>query len=277
VAKVILIKRIPILFLLTISLFCALGSAFAAQSLLGIGDVVKVTVYGHQDLNTVARVSYDGKVTFPLIGQVAVAGLSIREAESKIARLLSKDGFVRDPQVQLFVEQRHQARGDLVTILGQVKHPGRFPVQSLAEDGAESIVDLLALTGGTTERAADYLILSKKEGGKNRKIRIDLVALMRRSDMSQNYSLSGGDIVIVPRMEVFYIYGGVQRPGRQRLEHDMTVIQALSLGGGLTSRASDKGVTIKRRGKSGKVETISVGLSDGLQADDVIYVKESLF
>jgi len=280
------IIRIPLFISLALLFLCIWRPASAQESLLGAGDVVKITVYGQQDLETTTRVSKEGKITFPLIGEVMVGGLSSSQAEAEIAGRLLQGNFVKNPQVNLFVMERHEAENDLVTILGQVNHPGRFPVDTLsvagAENigragGAESIVGILALAGGVTAEAADYLTLTKKENGATKNYNVDLVALLKDGDLSQNYPLSGGDIVLVPHMDVFYIYGEVQKPGRFRLERNMTVMQALSVGGGLTPRGTEKGLIIKRRTKNNDVENIRVGLTDRLQPDDVIYVNESLF
>ena len=69
----------------------------------------------------------------------------------------------------------------------------------------------------------------------------------------------------------------MRQPNAYRLQPNMTVIQALSIGGGLTERGSDKRVQIKRRGSNGQLETIEAALNTQLRADDVIYVKERLF
>jgi len=78
-------------------------------------------------------------------------------------------------------------------------------------------------------------------------------------------------------MDVFYIYGEAQRPGSYRLQRNMTVMQALSMGGGLTSRGTQRGIQIKRKDANGTIVTINADLSEELLPDDVVYVKESLF
>jgi polysaccharide export outer membrane protein len=77
-------------------------------------------------------------------------------------------------------------------------------------------------------------------------------------------------------MDVFYVYGEVRNPGRFRLERDMTVMQAIAVSGGLTPRASEKDLTLKRR-VSDKIESYDVQLTQVLKPDDVLYVKASLF
>jgi polysaccharide export outer membrane protein len=81
----------------------------------------------------------------------------------------------------------------------------------------------------------------------------------------------------VQRAPIFYIYGEVQRSGAYRLEPDMTVMQALSVGGGVTPRGTDRGLKIRRKAGNGNFQTIDARLTDPLEPNDVIYVRESLF
>ena len=99
----------------------AAGQAVAAgANLLGVGDIVRITVYGQPDMTTVTRISESNSINFPLIGDVVVGGLSAAAAESSIAKELCRRGFVKNAQVNLFVEQSFQALNDTVTILGHV-------------------------------------------------------------------------------------------------------------------------------------------------------------
>ncbi|MCB1897529.1 MAG: SLBB domain-containing protein, partial [Rhodocyclaceae bacterium] len=75
----------------------------------------------------------------------------------------------------------------------------------------------------------------------------------------------------------FYIYGEVQRPGAFRLSREMTVMQALATGGGTTARGTTKGLQIHRRDEIGRISVVEPRLSDHLQPNDVIFVRESLF
>jgi polysaccharide biosynthesis/export protein len=266
-----------IIFLTMASLLVARSASAGDATLLGTGDVVKITVYGQPDLTTVTRIAETNNITFPLIGEVVIGGSSTAAAEEKIALLLSSRGFVKNAQVNVFVEQRHQTLSNSVTILGQVARPGKYSLQSPAVEGVQTLIDLIAAAGGTTASAAGHIILIKQQGDKQKKVRVDLFEILNEGDYEEsNHRLNGGDIVFVPEMDVFYIYGQVQRPGRYRLERGMTVMQALSVGGGITERGSEKGIQIKRR-VDGALATLGAKPDDELAKDDVIYVKESLF
>lgn len=247
----------------------SVGSASAAELVLGGGDVVKISVFGNPDLAVETRVSESGFITVPLIGQVNVAGLSSAVAEKKIATMLETGGFVKSPQVNLIVSVMSSQQ---VSVLGQVNRPGRYPI-----DGPRTMLDLLALGGGIGPDGGDTVILIRKRGGKTSKDIIDIVDLFRSNDLKADVEVAGGDILFVERAPRFYIYGEVQRPGPVRLERQMTVLQALSAGGGLTPRGTERGIRIKRRDASGKMEILETKQDDLVRTDDIIYVKESLF
>jgi polysaccharide export outer membrane protein len=160
----------------------------------------------------------------------------------------------------------------MVSVLGQVNKPGRYPV-----DGGQGLVDILALAGGVLPEGGDVVYLIRKRGGASTKETVDLAEMMRAGDLKLNLGLVTGDVVYVERAPRFYIYGQVQKPGAYRLGANMTVQQVLSLGGGLTPRGTERGMRIKRRDGDGKVGEIAAKSGDVVQADDVIYVKESLF
>jgi polysaccharide export outer membrane protein len=81
----------------------------------------------------------------------------------------------------------------------------------------------------------------------------------------------------VPKAPVYYIYGEVQRPGSYRIERGMTIRQALALAGGLTARGTERRMKVERQLENGEKDMVSVELTDVVRADDVIYVRESLF
>lgn len=259
--------------LLAAALTLAGASASAAELPLGTGDVMKISVYNNPDLATDARVSASGFVTFPLIGEVAVAGLSTAMAEKKIATLLETGGFVKKPQVNIIVTLLQSQQ---VSVLGQVNRPGRYPI-----DATRSVLDLVALAGGVSVDGGDIVSVLRKGSGvaghASAKETVDIAELVRSGDTARNLELSGGDILYVERAPRFYIYGEVQRPGMFRVERNMTVLQALAAGGGLTLRGTERGLRIKRSDASGKLQMLDAKQDDLLQADDVVYVKESLF
>lgn len=237
---------------------------------LGAGDVVRVSVFQNPDMLTETRVAENGKITFPLVGGVEVGGLTVAQAQGRIAEALSKGGFVNNPQVNVLVMQ---FRSKQVSVLGYVNRPGRFPI----EEARVTLADMLATAGGVANGGADEVIITRTAGGANEQITVNLDAMFVDKEMKSNLVLQNGDVIYVPRAPVFYIYGEVQRPGAYRIERNMTVMQALSLGGGPTLRGTDRGLRLTRRDPQGLVQQYDASLNDPVRKDDIIYVRERLF
>jgi polysaccharide biosynthesis/export protein len=258
-------------------LACALGalllppSASAqAVALLGVGDSVRITVFQNPDLTTEARISERGSISFPLIGDVVISGLTPEGAAARIADRLTRGKFVINPQVSLTVQQ---VRSQQVSVLGEVGRPGRYPL----DDVSNSLTDVLARAGGINAEGDDNVVVVRTLNGRETRTTVDVPEMYRSGDMSHNMRLENGDVVYVRRAPQFYLYGQVQRAGAYRLQPGMTVMQAISVGGGLTPRGTLHGLQIQHRTPDGKVRTARVQTTDPVQADDVIVVRERLF
>jgi len=329
-----------------------LAEANHRDYVLGAGDFVRISVYGSPDLLTEARISASGTITFPLLGEVTLGGLSPKLSENKLADLLEKGGFVKKAQVNLIVLQYQSqyvsvlgdvykpgkvaldrpsklsdvlamaggatpngsdivtlirtqagkttktdydlrdliAKADAahnpavmgddivyvnareVSVLGQVNRPGKYSVTS----GVRTILDFLSQAGGVAGNGADSIIVMTKRKGQLEKMELDVDQLYRAGELANNIELANGDSIYVPRAPMFYIYGEVQRPGAFRLERNMNVAQALSTGGGLSARGTERGIKIKRTIK-GELKTLDAKAGDVLQANDIVFVGESLF
>jgi polysaccharide biosynthesis/export protein len=237
---------------------------------IGPGDSVNIQVYGQADMTTTVYVSDDGTIPVPLAGPVQVGGLSPSEASQRIEKALRDGKFLLDPHVTLAVVV---SRSQRVSVLGQVGHPGLYPIES-----STTIFDLLALAGGALDTSADEIFLLRPDAAGNiQRYPINLKGLDDAKRSMPTQSLRGGDSIFVPRAEQFYIYGEVTAPNKYRVEPQMTVIQAISRAGGVTPRGSERRVDIKRLGSDGKYLTVKAKLNDLVKPDDVIHVKESIF
>lgn len=237
---------------------------------LGAGDSIRVQVFQNPDLTVEARVSENGLITYPLIGEIKLGGLSIATAERKIADTLQKGGFIKNPQVNIALVQ---IRGNQVAVLGQVTRPGRFPL----ETANTRLSDMLAMAGGATSIGDDVAIVTGLRNGKTFRKQINIPSIFLSEKAQEDIVLQGGDSIYVDKAPVFYIYGEAQRPGAYRIERNMTVMQALALGGGITARGTEKRLRLDRNAPDGRIQQIEPKLTDLIQPNDVIYVKESLF
>ena len=244
----------------------SLATAKAEDYRLGAGDLLKIAVFDHDELSIDARISQSGNITFPLIGQVPVAGLSTRDAELLLSRRLMDGAFLKQPQVSILVSEYQSQK---VAVMGQVSKPGQYPL-----DASKKIIDVVAMAAGVlNDTAADDATLVRADGSR---VVIDLQKLFD-GDPAMNLDVHDGDTVFVPRAPQFYIYGQVQHPGQYRLARNTTISQAISIGGGLTPRGTQRGSIVKRLDAKGKERRYAVRDEDVLQPDDVLLIKQSLF
>lgn len=242
-----------------------------SEYLIGPGDVIRVSVFQNPDLSLEARVNENGTIRFPLIGSVRIGGMSVSNAEKAIADGLRAGDFVKQPQVTVLLAQ---IRANLVSVLGQVGKPGRYPL----EVGGTKLMEVLAQAGGVSPTGSDTLILSGQRDGKPFRKEIDMPAVLGPTqDTTADIELQNGDVIFVDRAPQIYIYGQIQKPGVMRLERNMTVMQAMAAGGGLTQRGTEKGLRVNRRKADGKIEVFEPGMNDVLRPDDIVYVRESIF
>ncbi len=237
---------------------------------LAAGDAVRITVFQNPDLSLETRLSEAGTISFPLLGSVRLLGMTTAQAERRLADGLRDGNFVKQPQVSLLVMQ---VRGNQVSVLGQVGRPGRYPI----ETGELRLTDLLATAGGITPTGADVVTVVGTRNGKPFRAEVDLPKVFGPDRRGDDVLLRNDDVVWVDRAPTMFIYGEVQRPGVQRLERGLTVLQALAAAGGLTQRGTEKGIRLHRRGADGKVAITQPGMDESLRDSDVLYVRESLF
>jgi polysaccharide export outer membrane protein len=273
-------KLFPALAALCVALLAPLQAATAQTAAgatavpneyrIGAGDVLRISVFQNPDLTMETRVTDAGMVSYPLLGQVRLGGLTVTAAEKALSDGLRNGNFVKSPQVTLVVLQ---VRGNQASVLGQVNRPGRYPLES----ADMRLTDLLALAGGTAANGADLVVVTGTRDGKPFRQEIDLPSVFAPGGQAKDLPILNGDAVWVDRQPLVYIYGEVQRPGPMRLERDMTLLQALATGGGLTQRGTQRGIVVHRKGSDGKVQVVEPGMTDTLREGDVVYVRESLF
>jgi len=263
------------------ALFLCLTTAFAAgprlaaanDYVVGGNDVLLITSYDQADLSGKFTVEADGTFTFPLIGRFHAGGLTLRAIEQGLKDRLREERYFKNPQITVAVEQY---RSQKVFIVGEVRSPGPYTLS-----GNITLVEALARAGSTLPTAGSDAIVvhgdpsgpaMPTDAGRN-VLRVDLRDL-QNGEFSKNTVLADGDTVIVPRAESVYVFGQVKAPGAYALQQgNTTVLQALSLAGGVLDRGSTSRIRVVRM-VNGEKKEIKVSLSDVVQPGDTIIVPE---
>jgi polysaccharide export outer membrane protein len=258
----------------------------AANYNVGPQDVLIITSYDQPELTGKFTVESDGSFTYPYIGRVNVGGMTLRNVEAELKKQLASQGFFKDAQVTVAIEQY---RSQKVYIVGEVRSPGAY-----AMSGNMRLVEALALAGSTLPTASGEAVvvhasneslvveaarsvdLNDRNSDPDRLARVDLREL-ENGDLNQNVALRNGDTVFVLRAENVYVFGQVRSPGAYPLrQKNTTVLQALSLAGGVTDRGSTGRIQIIRIVNGKKME-LRAALTDFVEPRDTIVVPERFF
>ena len=245
--------------------------------IVGAQDVLKVTVYDEPTMSGSYRVDSDGSFQYPMIGRVPAAGLKPRDIAAALKMKL-EDGYINRAQVTVDVEQ---FRSRSIFIVGEVRSPGKYPMT-----GQMTLIEALAAAGSTTPNAStEVLILRPRDSATTQPLTPDQmdqanVSRVSLSDLqlgrlSENVSLREGDTIFVPKAEKFFITGQVKSPGAYTYERGLTVLQAISLAGGLTDKGSGRRIKAIRTVKGKKAE-VGVGLDDVIQPGDTLVIPQRL-
>lgn len=249
---------------------------------IGPKDLLEISVFGVNELNTTVRVSEDGKITLPLLKEVAVEGLTKSELEKKLTTLL-EEKYVQNPQVTIFIREYQSKR---VSVMGAVGKPGTYELL-----GRQTLLQILSQANGLTRDAAKEIIVMRQlSDGSSVSHHILIDDLILRGDPKFNMLIAPNDIINVPvdMTVVVYIFGQVKNPGALQVKKSNmpTLLQAIAQAGGFTDRAAKGSVLIKRKDPSGKEREIKINTKDILKGkkkdvlleeNDTIYVPESFF
>lgn len=258
------------LFICLIFLFSA--QAFADYT-LGAGDAVKVVVYGDADLTREIRVAEDGIITLPLIGEVAVGGLTTIQVEKRVAEQLKRGGFIANPQVSVFILE---FKSKTVSVLGGVLKPGRYPITHPTD-----VKDILAEAGGLTQDASEIITVVRSD----KRSEYDLNEVIERRNLSaQDVRLVGDETIYISVRDVA-VTGQVLRPGKYGIQGGSRKISDfVALAGGANEAAGETlFFTTSRSGSSDTKEinmdelfrTPSADFNKELVPGDVIYIPKA--
>jgi polysaccharide biosynthesis/export protein len=263
------------------------GARAAAQPAPGVTDyvvgpqdVLMITSYDQTDLSGRFTLEADGTFSYPLIGRIKAGGLTLRALEASLKGRLKDEGFFRNPQITVSVESYKSQK---VFIVGEVRAPGSYPLS-----GQMSLVEALARAGSTLPSASGEAVivhpstaetpgpvLPADENAANI-VRVNLREL-EKGMFSENAALRDGDTIFIPRAESIYVFGQVKSPGAYSLQQQSTtVLQALSLAGGVTDRGTTGRIKIVRIVNGSKTE-LKARLTDNVIPGDTLIVAERFF
>ncbi|MGZ5496184.1 MAG: SLBB domain-containing protein [Candidatus Aminicenantales bacterium] len=258
------------------------GQASSTEYKIGPKDLLEITVLGVQEINKlVVRVSEEGRITLPLLGEVLVGDLTKFEVEKKLTGLAG-ERIVLKPQVTVHILEYLSRR---VSVVGAVEKPGPFELL-----GRRTVLAAISEAGGLTRDAGEEIIIIRQlPDGANTSIRISIDGLFVQGDPKLNVTLEPGDVINVPvdKAVPIYVFGQVRNPGALQVKKSSlpTLTQAIAQAGGFTDRANRKKVQIRRKDASGKEIAINVNVRNvlkgkvkdvPLQINDTVYVPESV-
>ncbi len=241
---------------------------------IGRDDVLKISVYGQDELDITQNVRPDGVISFPIVGEIEAAGLTVPELRSHLANRLAR--YFADPQVTVIVTE---FRSRSLSVVGEVTNPG---VHALIAE--TRLLDAIALAGGLKAEA---------DLGRARLVRngtavpIDFEKLVRGGDLAENVSIVAGDTLVIPSAEDrrVVVLGSVMMPTVVSLRDRTTVLEAIAMAKGFAPGAA-RGEVLVVRGTRENPEVFKIDTQDivsgsdpaenfDLAAGDVVYVSKS--
>ena len=246
-----------------------------ADYVLGPEDILEIDVYQADDFKRTVRVSGQGFITMPLIGQINAKGLTTTQLEKALGQRLAK--YLQDPQVSIYIKEYKSQR---IGVMGAVAHPQIYNVT-----GQKYLVDMLFMAGMTTVTmngaagAGNVCYIFRPAQGQTdgpaqtETIVIDLIELIEKGNRMLNIPVFGGDIINVPKAGVVFVDGAVTRPGVFNLASGATLVQAIAMAGGLRFEAERSEIQILRATGNGEREVI-VANYEAAKTDEKYMLKD---
>lgn len=249
---------------------------------IGPKDLLELTVIGFQDLNRQYRVSEEGKISLPYLGELQVEGMTKSDLEKRLVQLLGEK-YLENPQVSVVIVEYQSRR---VFLIGAVAKPGPYELM-----GRLTLLKLISQAGGlTADAGSEIVVMRQLPDGDKTSLKIPVEDLLLKGDASLDIPLQSDDIVSVPLdvMVQIYVTGQVKNAGAfsVRKSNIPTLLRAIAQAGGFSERADKGDVIIKRFDESGKEIRIKVDVNNiikGKDSDvqllenDVVIVSERLF
>ena len=258
-----------------LSTFGGSGFGSGAAGPIGAGDLLEMSVFDTPELSGKLRVSNTGDILLPLLGSMHVQGLKAEEAQNLIRQKFISGGFVKDPQVTVFIAE-YATQG--VSVVGEVKNPGIYPAF-----GSHHLLDYISVAQGLTPLAGTRITITHT-GKANEPQHVKMTAGATPKP-ENNPEILPGDTIFVERTGIVYVVGDVARPGGFPMDHDeqLTILQAVALAQGTNPTAAKGSARLIRTTAQGRQE-IPVNLKKvlssketdlAMQDNDILFVPSS--
>lgn len=251
---------------------------------IGVADLLDINVLGVPDFTRELQVSGTGTIRMPFLGDIEVQGLTCRQVEATLTKLLSPD-YVHDPQVSVSIKEPHSR---MFSLMGAVIRPGQFQIQ-----GPMTLVTAIAGAGGLDlMKAGDKATIQRSyqvPTGQVLQIEVDLKKLLMQGDMTLDVPIVPGDVISIPprRLDAVYVIGDVGKPGPFDFPaaSGIKLSRALAAAGGPTKTAKLKKTALIRQKADGSVDRIALDLDKvlkgkapdiDLEPNDLVYVPSSM-
>ena len=251
-----------------------------ADYVIGSEDLLEIDVFQAEELKRTVRVSSQGYIGLPLIGQIKAKGLTPLQLEAEIVEKL--DRYMEEPLVSVYVKEY---KAQKIGVIGAVTNP-----QVYAVTGQRYLLEMLSLAGGLTKEAGSICYIlrplnAEKQGiAKTETIVVDLTELLERGNITLNIPVFGGDVVNVPKGGIFFVDGAVNKPGSFQIQGKTTLVQAVAVAEGLRYEADRSDIKILRDNGEGDRVVLTAdydAVRDGgskdilLKENDIIIVPKS--
>lgn len=229
------------------------------------GDVLFISVWLEEDLREEVVVRPDGRISFPLAGDIRASGLTFAELKERIKTRLTD--YIKHPEVSISFRK---SGGKKVVVMGAVKHPGVYFVT-----GENTVMEAIASAQGFTDTASPSGVTLIREGQQNPTgLKLDLSKAIDKSDLGQNIRVQAEDIIYIPttsemldRRKVI-VLGEVRTPGVYYVTGGKSVLEAIASANGFTDDSVPSSVMLIRGGKENP-EGKRINLNDAVKGRDV--------
>jgi polysaccharide export outer membrane protein len=246
-----------------------------ASYVIGPQDQLTITVVDEPDLTAQYTVDDGGGITFPYVGRVQAAGLTVMAFQDRLRGLLEA-GYIKRPQLRVDI---NQYKSQQVFVMGEVRSPGKITLTGTTMTLLEALAQAGSLTSSASNEVTVIHPTRRSATGEASSSDVEgerIHVNMRDLEAVNSILLRDGDIITVAKAQQFYIQGHVRNSGSFILDGSLSLEQAVALAGGLSDRGTFRGAVASRL-VNGKLTEVRLARNDKVLPGDTITIKQRLF